>query len=89
MQSVEYIPEKIVTYNPFTDLTIQPKNSIDVVSFFRDNAKDKDEVSKMIQCQRTSITYFSTECREMRKESLVDSLTYPVLTKGKAIENIL
>jgi len=89
MKSAEYISQKRITYNPFTDLTIQPKNEIAIISFFRNNGQQKREAEKIMQCDKGVNTYFSLECRDMRKKSLLESLTYPVLTKGKAIEILL
>lgn len=89
MKTAEYVSQNNITYNPFTDLTIQPKNEIAIISFFRNNGQQKREAEKIMQCDKGANTYFSLECRDMRKKSLLESLTYPVLTKGKAIEILL
>jgi hypothetical protein len=81
MTPVKYISQKIVTYNPFTDLSIRSKEGIGGVGFFRNNTQNKIDVEKVLHCDRSSLVYFSHECRTMRKESLLESLTYPVLTK--------
>lgn len=86
MQSAKYISNKTITYNPFTDLVIKPKEE---VSFFRNNAQKKIELDKSLRCERDTIVYFSAECRDIRKKTLLESFTYAVLTKGKAIEDIL
>jgi hypothetical protein len=89
MESAKYTPENVITYNPFTDLDTRSKDASQGTEFFRNNAKNKTDANKILECDRNSLVYFSAECRAMRKKSLLDFLTYPVLTKGRAVELIL
>ncbi len=89
IQTTPYISQSIITYNPFTGLSIQSKNNVRKIAFFRDYEKEKGEAQEFLQCDKTATTYFSLACREMRKRAILESLSYPVLTKGKAIQNIM
>jgi len=81
MKTTPYNARQIITYNPFTGLDIRSRDEVRKIAFFRNTQKDKEYANKILQCDTNSLLYFSLECREIRKKSLLDSLTYNVLTK--------
>lgn len=81
ISSAKYTPEKSITYNPFTGLNIRAKNDKSESDFFRNNSKDKEKADMILRCEKSASFYFSSECQNMRKEVILESLTYTVLTK--------
>jgi len=85
----QYASKKVITYNPFTGLDVQSRDTGSETDFFRNNSKNKQEADQSLRCDMNAAMYFSRECRELRKTTLISYLSYSVLTKGKAIEIII
>jgi hypothetical protein len=86
IESAQYTATQYITYNPFIDLEKKPIDASKGMDFFRNNTKNKADMNKILQCDKSSLSYFAPECREMRQKSLLEYLSYRVLTKGRAIE---
>lgn len=89
MLTAQYTSQNRITYNPFTGLHTWSVSEASHWDFFRNTQKDKEKTHTFLQCDTSSATYFSAKCRDIRKTALLESLSYTVLTKGKAIEYIL
>lgn len=88
-QRARFVPEFIVTYNPFTGLQKKLKKDVYNETFFRNNTVEKNDMEKVLVCEKSSTKYFSAECVNMRKQAVIEQFTYSVLTKWKAIEMML
>lgn len=84
-----YTPKLRVSYNPVTGLSREPVLSSSPLRFgATTDSKLQEYLSGELDCTRTSAKYFSASCFKKRQEYIWSLLSYPVLTKGEAI-NIL
>lgn len=85
-----YTPILRVSYNPVTGLSREPVLSSSPLRFgATSDSKLTQYLSGELDCTRTSAKYFSASCFRKRQEYIWSLLSYPVLTKGEAINSLV
>ena len=78
-------------YNPITGISHEPNLSQDSLEFGSTSVspEDKKVLDAEVECSSTSVKYFSASCFQKRQDYIWSLLSYPVLTKGQAISELL
>ncbi len=85
-QSGNYIPGRYIYFTPWVWLSYENTEKGDTIVFWGySDLVAKASVEKSILCQVSVSVFFTKECVKLRQKSLMDILSYSVLTKGKAV----
>lgn len=86
-----YTSELSTTYNPITGLSTDSLLSNDPIKFgnYEPTEKSQKALEAELACTRTSAQYFSQTCFRKRQEYIWSLLSYPVLSKGEAVSDLL
>lgn len=85
-----YTPKSIVSYNPVTGLSYEAILQTSPIRFWLNGPSRVGEYLKHeLECTRSSARYFSSSCYKKRQEYIWRILSYPVLTKGEALNAII
>lgn len=86
-----YTPDEYVSYSPQSGLSYEPSYSSSPLRFWivEHSKKTQKFLEEELSCTRTSQKYFSQYCFQKRQEYIWWTLSYPVLTKGEALNNII
>ena len=86
-----YTRDAVTYYNPITGLSSEPTLSHDALTFgvSKPSADDQKVLDTELACTQSSARYFSQACFKKRQAYVWSLLSYPVLTKGEAIDALL
>lgn len=86
-----YTPRFRASYNPVTGISREPVLGTNPLRFgsTTSNSKLEKYLTEELDCTRSSARYFSASCFKKRQEYIWSALSYPVLTKGEAINSII
>jgi hypothetical protein len=85
-----YTPKLSVSYNPVIGISREPVFNTKPIRFWSDEpSKIEQYLTHELECTRSSARYFSSACFRKRQEYIWWVLSYPVLTKGEALNAII
>lgn len=78
-------------YNPVTGISREPNIGQNPINFGFNfvTLENKKILDAELECSRTSSMYFSNACFKKRQEYIWSLLSYPVLTKGQAVSELI